>query len=94
MRGVEPYKTLALPLALILPTNRTFTIRFFANPVFSPAGYEGKRYLGQKSVTTDENGDVSFTRQIAIAVRAGQVITATGPGGNASEFSGPRRVVQ
>jgi CSLREA domain-containing protein len=76
--------------------NRTFTIRFFATPVFSPAGYEGKRYLGQKSVTTDENGDVSFTRQMAGAFRAGQVITATatGPGGNTSEFSGPRQVVQ
>jgi CSLREA domain-containing protein len=76
--------------------NETFTIRFFANPVFSPAGYEGKRYLGSKRVTTDENGDASFTRQIAMAVRAGQVITATatGPGGNTSEFSGPRQVVQ
>jgi CSLREA domain-containing protein len=76
--------------------NRTFTIRFFANPVFSPAGYEGKRHLGLKRVTTDENGDASFTRQMAVAVRAGQVITATatGPGGNTSEFSGPRQVVQ
>jgi CSLREA domain-containing protein len=76
--------------------NQTFTIRFFANPVFSPAGYEGKRYLGLKRVTTDENGDASFTRQMAGAVRAGQVITATatGPGGNTSEFSGPRQAVQ
>jgi hypothetical protein len=76
--------------------NRTFTIRFFSTPVFSPAGYEDKNFLGSKSVTTDENGDVPFTRQMAVAVRTGQALTATatGPGGNTSEFSGAWRVVQ
>jgi hypothetical protein len=68
------------------------TIRFFSNPT----GNQGKTFLGLKTVTTDANGDAPFTRVLAVVVPAGQRITATatGPGGNTSEFSGARVVVQ
>ncbi len=74
----------------------SFTVRFFANRGFEQFGYEGRTFLGQKSVTTDASGEVTFTRVLAEEVQAGQGITATatGPGGNTSEFSGPRQVVQ
>jgi hypothetical protein len=69
-----------------------FTIRFFSNPT----GNQGKTFLGLKTVTTDANGDAPFTRVLAVVVPAGQRITATatGSGGNTSEFSGARVVVQ
>jgi CSLREA domain-containing protein len=65
--------------------NDTFVIRFFSNR----SGNEGQRFLGQKSVTTDDNGEVSFTRVQAVRIPEQQRITATatGPGGNTSEFS-------
>ena len=67
--------------------DKTFTIQFFSNPV----GGEGKRFVGQKSVTTNANGNVSFEFQPAQAVPTGQTVTATAtdPGGNTSEFSAP-----
>ncbi len=70
--------------------DKTFTIQFFSNPV----GGEGKRFVGQKSVTTNANGNVSFEFQPAQAVPTGQTVTATAtdPGGNTSEFSAPKSV--
>ena len=67
--------------------DRTFTIQFFSNPV----GGEGKKFVGQKSVTTNSNGNVSFEFQPAQAVPTGQTVTATATnsGGNTSEFSAP-----
>jgi hypothetical protein len=77
----------------------TFTIRFFTNPIFAPFGYEGRSYIGVSNVSTNANGVVTFTRVLAVSLPAGQVVTATatgtGPGGgNTSEFSDPRQVVQ
>ncbi len=69
---------------------QTFTIQFFSNLDAEPSGNEGRKFLGQKSVTTEVDGDVSFTRSLAQAVPAGQRVTATGPGGNTSEFSTPQ----
>jgi hypothetical protein len=76
--------------------NDTFTIRFFANRASEPRGYEGRTYLGTKSVSTDANGEVSFTKTLSAKVNAGQRLTATatGPGGNTSEFSAPQKVVK
>jgi len=37
--------------------NRTFRVQFFSNPA---GGDEGKKFIGQKSVTTDGSGNVSF----------------------------------
>jgi hypothetical protein len=71
--------------------NRTFKVLFFSNP---SGENEGKRVVGQKNVTTDGDGDVSFTFRPARAVARGQNLTATatGPGGNTSEFSVARQV--
>ncbi len=69
-----------------------FVVRFFANP---SNDNEGRRYLGQMSVTTDASGNTgTFTFAPTRAVLVGQNITATAtdPGSNTSEFSAPRSV--
>jgi CSLREA domain-containing protein len=72
--------------------SKTFTLRFFANPLGED---EGKKFLGQKSVTTGSGGKVSFTFTPSQAVPGGQNVTATATngGGNTSEFSNPVAVV-
>jgi hypothetical protein len=72
--------------------NSTIRVQFFSNP---SGADEGKTLLGTRSVTTDGSGKVSFTFSTKQAIRLGQNITATatGPGGNTSEFSAPKRVV-
>ena len=73
-------------------SNRIFRIRFFSNA----SGGEGKKYIGAKSnVTTNANGNVSFTFKPENKVPAGHTITATatrGSSGDTSEFSGPEEV--
>jgi hypothetical protein len=67
---------------------RNFVIQFFSNP----SGNEGKRFIGQKSVTTDASGNVSFTKALP-KVAVGKTITATATGSEGtSEFSAPRKV--
>ena len=46
-------------------------------------------YLGSDTVTTDGSGDANITTVLAVAVAAGDVITATAtdPSNNTSEFS-------
>jgi parallel beta-helix repeat protein len=75
--------------------NQTFTIRFYAN---LNGTNEGKKFLGQKSVTAKADGSVSFAFSPATTVAAGQTITATATrvsSGDTSEFSPatPRAVV-
>jgi hypothetical protein len=68
---------------------KTFTIQPFSNP---GGDAEGKKFLGQKSVTTGASGDVSFS--FKKKVRKG-TITATATNdatGDTSEFSAPRKV--
>lgn len=68
----------------------TFKIQFFKNP----SGDEGKTFIGQKSVSTDASGKVSFTFKPASKVPVGQKVTATATGvEGTSEFSTPRAVV-
>ncbi len=57
---------------------------------------EGKRFIGQKTVTTNTNGNVSFTFTPARAVPGQQFVTATAtdPGGNTSEFCRAREVLE
>jgi hypothetical protein len=71
---------------------KTFNIQFFSNP---KGTNEGKTLLGSRTITTDGSGDVSFAFSTKKTVRLGQNITATatGPGGNTSEFSAPNQVV-
>jgi hypothetical protein len=69
--------------------NKTFTIQFFANV----SDGEGGSFLGQKSVSTNANGNVNFTFTANAAPIGTQNVTATATrGGNTSEFSAPRAV--
>jgi CSLREA domain-containing protein len=71
---------------------RTFTVQFYSNP--PAATDEGKKFLGQKVVTTDAEGRASFTFRPKLRVGAGQFVTATATDdstGDTSEFSPPRR---
>jgi CSLREA domain-containing protein len=74
--------------------NKTFKILFFSNPAADPL--EGKKYIGAKSVTTDANGNNSFTFKPDNQIPAGRTITATATRnstGDTSEFSAPEEVV-
>ena len=69
--------------------NATFTIDFYANDVPDPSGYgEGQQWLGSITVTTDGSGHAAFDQVLTAATAAGQFLTATatGSGGNTSEF--------
>jgi CSLREA domain-containing protein len=57
--------------------NKTFTIQFFSNPSPNiPTGFgEGETFLGEKTVTTNLEGKVTFTFDTALTV--GEVVTAT-----------------
>jgi hypothetical protein len=72
--------------------NNTFLIQYFSNP----SGNEGKTFIGQRSVTTDGSGNVTFPFSPAQRVGVGRTVTATatGPGGNTSEFSAARQVAR
>jgi trimeric autotransporter adhesin len=70
--------------------NTTFRIEFFASDAADPTGFgEGQTFLDFTTVTTDGNGDASFTVTLQSAVALGQVVTATAtdPAGNTSEYS-------
>jgi parallel beta-helix repeat protein len=71
---------------------QTYKVQFFCNPASTN---EGKKFLGQKSVTTGADGKVSFAFEPAQAVKVGQAVTATAtdPDGNTSEFSESLEVV-
>jgi len=71
----------------------TFLIQYFSN---SKGTNQGERFIGQKKVTTGTDGKVSFVFRPTEVVRSGRTITATATdvGGNTSEFSAPKTVVQ
>ena len=53
----------------------SYVIQFFANVTADPSGYgQGQTYLGQITVTTDANGNASFTATFKTSVPAGQFI--------------------
>lgn len=67
-----------------------FTLDFYSSGVCDPSGNgEGQLYLGAGLVTTDANGDASFTIFVAGYASNGDSVTATAadPAGNTSEFS-------
>lgn len=67
--------------------NTTFHINFFANTACNPSGFgEGETFLGFTDVTTDSNGDTSFSITF---LSSATIITATAtdPLDNSSEFS-------
>lgn len=70
--------------------NASYILDFYANDTCHESGHgEGDRYLGATSVTTDGNGDASFSVVLPGSVPVGSTITATAtdPAGNTSEFS-------
>ncbi len=72
--------------------NQTYTIEFFSNPQDTN---EGKKLIGEKSITTSADGLRTFTFSPATSVAVGQEITATASStatGDTSEFSAPKRV--
>lgn len=79
---------------------RSFTIQFFSNPppVVLTGFREGTTFLGEKTVTTNSEGRVSFA--FDTSVNTGEVVTATATiqlgtpprPGNTSEFSATRLV--
>jgi CSLREA domain-containing protein len=71
-----------------------FVVEFFSNP---SGENEGKKFIGNKAVSTNSNGNVTFSFAPSQAVPAGQRVTATATNSveaNTSEFSAPRTVVQ
>lgn len=77
--------------------NTSFTVQFFSNPKKDASGYgEGKRFVGEATVSTAGDGNVSFTFEPTQKVRAGKFITATATNqttGDTSEFSKARQVL-
>jgi hypothetical protein len=71
--------------------NSTFRIELFANFVAGPSGYgEGQFYYGAANVSTDANGDASFSITSQENGNPGSrafSVTATDSSGNTSEFS-------
>jgi hypothetical protein len=68
----------------------TFTLDLYASAAADPSGFgEGATFLGSVLVRTNLLGTATFTASFTAVVPAGQVVTATatGPGGNTSEFS-------
>jgi CSLREA domain-containing protein len=75
--------------------NTPYIVQFFSNP---SSTNEGQQLIGQKIVSTDLSGNVSFTFEPNKSVAPGQNITATATRNffntpsNTSEFSTPRTV--
>jgi uncharacterized repeat protein (TIGR03803 family) len=73
--------------------NATITLDFYANlpAAVDPSGYgQGETWLGSMSVTTDANGNATFTSPLfSTTLPAGDFVTATATdvAGNTSEFS-------
>lgn len=64
-----------------------FTLQFFSN---TAATRQGRTLIGETPITTDSNGDASFTLNLPVALTEGDFVTATAtnPNGDTSEFSG------
>ncbi|BAQ65372.1 choice-of-anchor Q domain-containing protein [Geminocystis sp. NIES-3709] len=66
--------------------NTTFRVEFFGNTTADTTGYgEGQTFLGFQNVTTDDDGNATFTFNQGSAINV--TATATDPSGNTSEFS-------
>jgi parallel beta-helix repeat protein len=70
--------------------NTTFTIDFYSSTSADASGYgQGQKDVGMTVVTTDANGNATFSVILKPAVPIGRALsaTATDPGGNTSEFA-------
>ena len=58
--------------------NTQLSLDFFASPYStSAASIQGQTYIGGANVTTDANGNATFTVTITATVPAGEIVTAT-----------------
>jgi hypothetical protein len=74
----------------------TYRVEFFASASMDPSGDgQGQTYLGFASVPTNAGGNASFSAPFSTVVPTGEFIsaTATDPGGDTSEFSKDRVVI-
>jgi hypothetical protein len=72
--------------------NTALVLQFYASPAStSPASIQGLTFIGQSTVTTDANGNGTFTATVNKAVSGGQIITATADFNvsSTSNFSNP-----
>jgi IPT/TIG domain/S-layer homology domain len=72
--------------------NTTFDLDFYSDSLCLPRPHDylqGRTYLGSGQLTTDANGDASFSAILTASLEQGQpvTVTATDPAGNTSEFS-------
>jgi len=70
--------------------NSGFVIQFFSSPTEDRTGFgQGQVMIGSDQVQTDQNGNATFTVPLPAGLSPGAYIsaTATGPGGNTSEFA-------
>jgi uncharacterized repeat protein (TIGR01451 family) len=68
--------------------NSTYRVEFFSNPFCDPSGHgQGATFVGFAPVTTDANGNASFTFTSTVPLGPVVTATATDPNGNTSEFS-------
>lgn len=81
--------SLAIRGRLHSEANKAYTIEFLASPEMDPTAFgEGKKYIGQLGVLTDESGNADFETFILDAGYSGQFITATATdsAGNTSQY--------
>jgi hypothetical protein len=87
---LTPYTTAGTVTGTLNSTpSTTFRLEFFANATPDASGHgQGRDYLGYATVTTDTNGNASFTSSYtSIAGEPFVSATATDAAGNTSEFS-------
>jgi CSLREA domain-containing protein len=68
----------------------TFRIEFFSNVTADPSGFgQGQTIVGSTAVTTDAQGNATFTFSLPQAISVGSLLAATAsdPNNNTSEFS-------
>jgi titin len=85
--------TTTIKASLNSTSSDAFLIEFFSDP----SGNEGKKFIGDRAVSTNTNGNVAFSFVPSQSVGAGRRITATATNvveANTSEFSAPRTVAQ
>ena len=84
------YSTLTVQGTLNSKAGATYRVELFATPTWDATNIpEGKQFLGTTGVSTDGNGNASFSTTVATVPDTNYVITATATdaNGNTSEFS-------
>lgn len=89
--AVSASGTITIEAKLNSTPRKPFVVELFS----SPSGNEGKKFLGNKAVSTNSNGNVTFSFVPARKVPLEHKVTATATDvveANTSEFSAPKAV--